>query len=73
MDRVYEERLAAFHEKDSWQRHPSQTWRCTQYDGSNLERYREEKGQCWGAVGVGGGGLEEGGGGDNTLLNCRFL
>ncbi|KAG7522315.1 hypothetical protein JOB18_019405 [Solea senegalensis] len=54
-DRRYGERLAAVHEKDSWQRHPSQTWRSKRYDGSNLQRHREkERGKKrWGFGGAG--------------------
>lgn len=45
-DGKYRERLAAVHEKDSWQRHPSQTWRRKQHDGSNLKRHKvEERGR----------------------------
>lgn len=42
-DGRYEKRLAAVHEKDSWQRHPSQTWRRKRHDGSNLRRRRERE------------------------------
>lgn len=42
-DGRYGESLAAVHEKDSWQRHPSQTWRRKRCDGSNLQRHRKRK------------------------------
>lgn len=42
-DGRYGESLAAVHENDSWQRHPSQTWRCKRCDGSNLQRHRKRK------------------------------
>lgn len=40
-DGRYGERLAVVHEKDSWQRHPSQTWRRKRRDGGNLQRHEE--------------------------------
>lgn len=53
-DGRYGERLAAVHEKDSWQRHPSQTWRRKRHDGGNLQRHkergREEEGERRGRV-----------------------
>lgn len=42
-DGRYGESLAAVHENDSWQRHPSQTWRRKRCDGSNLQRHRKRK------------------------------
>lgn len=54
-DGRYGESLAAVHENDSWQRHPSQTWRCKRCDGSNLQshRKREEEGERFGGAGGG--------------------
>lgn len=42
-DGRYGKSLAAVHEKDSWQRHPSQTWRHKRHDGSNLQRHKERE------------------------------
>lgn len=42
-DGRYRERLAVAHEKDSWQRHPSQTWRRKWRDGGNLQRHEERE------------------------------
>lgn len=55
-DGRYGERLAAVHENDSWQRHPSQTWRRKRHDGSNLLRQREGEGKKEREEGFGGGG-----------------
>lgn len=69
-DGRYGERLAAVHEKDSWQRHPSQTWRGNRHDGSNLQRNGAGAGARMRGGGFGGGGVVAV---DNVAFVSRFL